>query len=237
MAGIAQHIDHTILSADATRAQIRQICQEALTHKFATVCVNSSHIQLAREVLGSPLRADASSHSGPVPIAVVGFPLGAASSESKAFEARTAVADGAHEIDMVIGVGLLRENTRDADELIVDDIKAVVKASKPAIVKVIIETSLLQGENEIRRACKLSIAGGAAFVKTSTGFGGGGAKVEHVRIMHEEVASQGLQVKASGGIRTTEDARGMLAAGASRLGCSASVAIVTGAEQGAQGGY
>ncbi len=211
---IAPFIDHTLLNPDATREQVEKLCEEARRYGFATVCLNSSYIPLAaRQLAGSSV----------APIAVVGFPLGAAVTASKAFEAREAVRAGAREIDMVINIGALK--SRDY-RLVFDDIAAVVKASAPAPVKVILETSKLNDDEKIV-ACSLAKAAGAAFVKTSTGFGGGGATAEDVALMRRIVGDD-MGVKASGGVRTAEDARKMLAAGASRIGASASVAIVTG---------
>ena len=211
---IAPFIDHTLLNPDATREQVQKLCEEARRYGFATVCVNSSNIPLAARLLAG---------SSVVPIAVVGFPLGAAVTASKAFEAREAVRSGAREIDMVINIGALK--SRDY-RLVSDDIAAVVRASGPAPVKVILETSKLTDDEKIV-GCALSKAAGAAFVKTSTGFGGGGATAEDVALMRRIVGDD-MGVKASGGVRTTEDAQKMLAAGASRIGASASIAIVTG---------
>ncbi len=212
--GLARSIDHTLLSPTATRAEIVKVCQEAAEHSFASVCVNSTWIGLVAQLLrGTPV----------MPICVVGFPLGAASTESKAFETRQAIADGAHEIDMVINIGWLKGHDHDA---VFDDIRAVVEAAQGRPVKVILETTMLERDEKIA-GCVLSRAAGAAFVKTSTGFGGGGATVEDVALMRAVVGPD-IGVKASGGVRTADDARKMLAAGANRLGASASVAIVTG---------
>jgi len=212
---LAAMIDHTLLKPDATKEQLIKVCEEARQYNFATVCVNSANIPLvARQLKGSPVK----------PIAVVGFPLGAASSQSKAFEAREAVRAGAQEIDMVINIGALKSKDY---HLVYDDIKAVVEVSRPHKVKVIIETSQLNDEEKIT-ACILAKTAGAAFVKTSTGFGGGGATVEDIALMRRVVGSD-MEVKASGGIRTHEDAEKMIKAGANRIGASASVAIVTGA--------
>lgn len=211
---LAAMIDHTLLKPDATKEQLIKVCEEAKQYNFATVCVNSANIPLvARQLKGSLVK----------PIAVVGFPLGAASSQSKAFEAREAVRAGALEIDMVINIGALK--SRDY-RLVYDDIKTVVEASRPHKVKVIIETAQLNDEEKIA-ACTLAKTAGAAFVKTSTGFGGGGATVEDIALMRRVVGND-MEVKASGGIRTREDAEKMIQAGANRIGASASVAIVTG---------
>lgn len=211
---LASMIDHTLLKPEATREELQKVCDEARKWHFATVCVNASNI---------PLVAKALAGSGVKPIAVVGFPLGAMTGTAKAFEAREAVRNGAREIDMVVNIGAMK--SRDYGTVL-DDICRVVTASKPYPVKVILETAgLTQDEKVI--GCALSKAAGAAFVKTSTGFGPGGATVEDVQLMRRIVGEE-LGVKASGGVRTTEDAQRMMAAGADRIGASASVAIVTG---------
>lgn len=217
-AELARYIDHTLLRADATPADIEKLCREAREHGFASVCVNSAHVALAARLLEGAVTR---------PIAVVGFPLGAAASSAKAFEAAEAVRMGAAEIDMVVAIGALKARDFRA---VLDDIVAVVRASAPAPVKVILETSQLSEEEKIA-ACVLSKAAGAAFVKTSTGFGGGGATVEDIELMRRIVGSD-LGVKASGGVRSADDARRLLAAGANRLGASASVAIVSGGRSG-----
>ncbi len=213
-ADLAQYIDHTLLKPEATREDVLRVAEEARTHGFATVCVNSWHVATVAKVLEG---------SRTLPIAVVGFPLGAALSSAKAFEAREAIAAGAREIDMVLNVGALK--SRDY-ALVHQDIAAVVEASRPHPVKVILETSLLTQEEKLL-ACALAKAGGAAFVKTSTGFGSAGATAEDVALMRRVVGEE-VGVKASGGIRSSEDALKMLQAGANRLGASASVAIVSG---------
>ncbi len=211
---IAGMIDHTLLKPEATREQLEKLCNEAIQYGFATVCVNSANIPfVARLLRGTAVK----------PIAVVGFPLGASLSSAKAFEAREAIRNGALEIDMVINVGALK--SRDY-VTVVEDIKRVVEASRPYKVKVIIETGLLTDEEKVI-ACTLAKAAGAHFVKTSTGFGPGGATVEDVRLMRR-VVGKDMEVKASGGIRTKEDAEAMRKAGADRIGASASVAIATG---------
>lgn len=220
---LASRIDHTLLKPDATREELLKVCREAKEFGFATVCVNSANIPLvARQLRGSSV----------LPIAVVGFPLGAASSQAKAFEAGEAIRAGAREIDMVVNIGALK--SRDY-KLVLDDIAAVVKASRPHKVKVIIETGRLDDEEKIV-ACTLAKAAGAAFVKTSTGFGGGGATVEDIALMRRIVGSD-MEVKASGGIRTQEDAQKMIQAGADRIGASAGIAIVTGKSGGKKGNY
>jgi deoxyribose-phosphate aldolase len=209
-------IDHTVLKPEATPDDIRKACREAREHNFATVCVNGGYVALAAEALkGSNVK----------PIAVVGFPLGAGTSAAKAFEAKDAVSHGAQEIDMVINVGALRSGDT---TLVGSDIKTVVDAVKPVPVKVILETALLTHDEKVT-ACKLAKKAGAAFVKTSTGFGPSGATVEDIELMRETVGPE-MGVKASGGVRSYDYAQQMIAAGASRLGTSASVAIVTGAE-------
>lgn len=211
---LASMIDHTLLKADATREDLEKVCDEARKWHFATVCVNATNIPLVAKLLAG---------SGVKPIAVVGFPLGAMTGTAKAFEAREAVRNGAREIDMVINIGALK--SRDY-ATVLDDICRVVAASRPWPVKVILETAgLTQDEKVI--GCALSKAAGAAFVKTSTGFGPGGATVEDIQLMRRIVGDE-LGVKASGGVRTTDDAQKMMAAGADRIGASASIAIVTG---------
>jgi deoxyribose-phosphate aldolase len=210
----ASMIDHTLLKPEATEAEVRKVCEEARKHKFATVCLNSSWIPLASRLLAG---------SGVKPIAVVGFPLGAATTAAKAFESREAVRSGAGEIDMVINVGALK--SKDYAHVL-RDIEAVVEASRPAPVKVILETGGLNDEEKVA-ACALSKAAGAAFVKTSTGFGPGGATVKDIELMRRVVGAD-MGVKASGGIRSREDFDKMVAAGADRIGASASVAIVQG---------
>lgn len=210
---LAAHIDHTLLKPDATAEEIFRICTEARKYSFATVCVNSNNIPKVAELLkGSTVK----------PIAVVGFPLGAGSTASKAFEAREAIKAGAQEIDMVVNIGALKNKDY---AFVLEDIKKVVEASQPYPVKVILETSNLNNEEKII-ACALSKSAGAAFVKTSTGFGSGGATAEDVALMRR-VVGDAMGVKASGGIRTFEDAAKMIEAGANRIGASASVAIVT----------
>ncbi|ALA17735.1 MULTISPECIES: deoxyribose-phosphate aldolase [unclassified Chelatococcus] len=213
-AELARTIDHTILRADATRADVAAVCREAREHGFFSVCVNPVHVpDVAAALAGSDVAT----------CAVVGFPLGATPSLLKASEARWVVAAGAREVDMVIDVGALKEG-REGD--VSADIAAVREACGPALLKVIIETCLLSdAEKEV--ACRLAVAAGADFVKTSTGFGKAGATVEDVALMRRIVGPD-IGVKASGGVRTREDALRMLAAGASRIGASASVAIVTG---------
>jgi deoxyribose-phosphate aldolase len=211
---VARSIDHTLLRPEATAADIRQVCQEALKYNFASVCVNPYWTSLvAQELTGSAVKV----------CCVVGFPLGAHATAIKVAETEKAVAEGAREIDMVINVGELRGGNHEA---VRRDIQAVVEAAHKggAIVKVILETALLDDEQKIA-ASKMAKAAGAEFVKTSTGFGPGGATVHDVALMRQAVGPE-MGVKASGGIRTLEDLRNMLAAGATRIGASASVKIV-----------
>lgn len=220
-AEMARYIDHTLLKPDAERDEIEALCRDARQHGFFSVCVNSANVRLASSFLGN----------GRTKVcAVVGFPLGAGTPASKAFEAREAVRCGAEEIDMVLNIGALR--SRDYT-LVTEDISRVVKAVPGKIVKVILETGMLTDHEKII-ACALSKVANAAFVKTSTGFGPGGATVEDVALMRAVVGPD-MGVKASGGVRDYETAVNMLRAGANRLGCSSSVAIVTGGK--GSGGY
>ena len=211
---LAQLIDHTLLRPEATDEQLRKVCGEARQHGFKTVCVNSCNVRLVDQEL---------SGSSVLPIAVVGFPLGAQNPDAKAYETRQAIRDGAREIDMVINIGALK-STRYAEVL--EDIAAVVQAAAPAPVKVILETSQLSEEEKVI-ACALSKAAGAAFVKTSTGFDKAGATVEDITLMRRIVGPE-LGVKASGGVRSKADVEAMVRAGATRVGASSSVTIVTG---------
>jgi deoxyribose-phosphate aldolase len=212
--GIAAMIDHTVLKADATRADVEKVCREARQYGFASVCVNPYWVPLvAKELAGSPVKV----------CTVVGFPLGATSTESKMAETEAAIRVGAQEIDMVINVGALRSGDHEA---VKQDIQGVVDVAHRhgAIVKVILETALLD-DNQKAVACTLSKMAGADFVKTSTGFSTHGATAHDVALMRMVVGPE-IGVKASGGIRTLEDLRTMAAAGASRIGASASVKIV-----------
>jgi len=211
---LAQLIDHTLLRPEATDDQLRKVCAEARQHGFKTVCVNSCNVRLVAQQL---------SGSSVLPIAVVGFPLGAQNPDAKAYETRQAIRDGAKEIDMVINIGALK-STRYAEVL--EDIRAVVEAAAPAPVKVILETSQLSEEEKVI-SCALSKAAGAAFVKTSTGFDKAGATVEDITLMRRIVGPE-LGVKASGGVRNKADVEAMVRAGATRVGASSSVTIVTG---------
>jgi len=209
---LANMIDHTILKPDASISAVNKICKEALEHRFASVCVNPVHVERCVDLLGDK-----------VPVCtVIGFPLGANHSEIKAHEAKLAVEQGAQEIDMVLNVGLMK--TANFQEVYAD-IKAVRLGGEDGLLKVILETCLLSQE-EIIIACLLCREAGADYVKTSTGFSSGGATAEDISLMRF-VVGEDLGVKASGGIRTREDALTMVRAGASRLGASAGVSIVS----------
>ncbi|WP_119310035.1 deoxyribose-phosphate aldolase [Cohaesibacter haloalkalitolerans] len=211
---LAGYIDHTILSPQATPGEVEKICREAIEFGFCSVCVNPINVpQVASLLKGSAV----------LTCSVIGFPLGAIPTSLKCEEARWVVSEGAQEVDMVIPVGQLKAG--DAD-YVRSDIAAVKKACGDAKLKVIIETCLLSDE-EKKLACKLSKEAGADFVKTSTGFMGGGATAEDVALMRAEVGPD-MGVKASGGVRTRDDALRMIDAGASRLGASASIAIISG---------
>jgi deoxyribose-phosphate aldolase len=212
---VAAMIDHTLLKADAKKEQIEVLCQEAKEFKFASVCVNPTWVSLASELLKG---------SGVKVCTVIGFPLGATTSETKAFETKNAIDNGAEEVDMVVNIGALKDGN---NELVESDIRAVVEAaSGRALTKVIIETSLLTDEEKVR-ACELAVKAGADFVKTSTGFSTGGATVGDIALMRATVGPD-IGVKASGGVRSAEDARQMIDAGATRIGASSGVAIVKG---------
>jgi len=211
MNNLASYIDHTLLKPIATKADILKLCEEAKHYHFASVCVNPCWVSLCAESLKG---------TGVKVCTVIGFPLGANTSEIKAAEAALAIKQGADEVDMVINIGALKEGNTD---YVYQDILAVRKASEGKILKVIIETSYLTDE-EKKTACKLSAKAGADFVKTSTGFSNAGATAEDVKLMKE---ASGIKVKASGGVRTKEDALKMIEAGASRLGASAGIKIVS----------
>lgn len=219
---VAKLIDHTLLKPAATAADIVKLAEEAKQYGFASVCVNPDWVALAAKTLqGSDVKV----------CTVIGFPLGATTTAVKVFETENAIANGAGEVDMVIAVGRLKAGE---DEAVAADIRAVVAAAKgKALVKVIIETCLLT-EAEKERACRLAVAAGADYVKTSTGFSTGGATAEDVALMRRVVGDQ-IGVKASGGVRDANDVAAMLAAGASRIGASSGVAIVSG--QAGQSGY
>lgn len=210
---IAGYIDHTLLKPEATEEQVKQVCKEAREYHFASVCVNSCHTELVhKELEGSGVRT----------CVVAGFPLGASMSGVKAFEAMKSVELGAQEIDMVMNIGALKEGSFD---LVEKDIRTVSEiVGEGAVLKVIIETCLLT-EEEKKKACELAVRAGAHYVKTSTGFSSGGATVEDVRLMRSSVEGR-AKVKASGGIRSLEQALAMIHAGADRIGTSSGVTIV-----------
>ncbi len=215
---INKYIDHTLLKADATKDQIKKLCEEAKEYNFASVCVNSCWVNYCKDLLKDT----------DVNVAtVIGFPLGAMDSVSKAYETKEALANGADEFDMVINVGQLKSGNID---YVTSDIASVVNAAGGKVVKVIIETCLLSDAEKVA-ACNCAIAAKADFVKTSTGFSTGGATAEDVKLMSDTVKASGLKVKASGGIRSYEDALKMIEAGADRLGCSAGIKIMEGAKE------
>ena len=214
MSELARYIDHTLLKPEATRAQIEQLCAEAAEHQFASVCVNGSRVELAYSLLED---------SDVQVCTVVGFPLGAMDADAKRYETEAAVDAGANEIDMVMNVGRFKDGEHD---YIVREIRDVAEAADDRVVKVILETCLLTND-QIEQACKLVVQAQAHFVKTSTGFGIAGATLEHVRLMRETVG-QFSGVKAAGGVRNAEDAHAMIQAGATRIGTSNGIAIVSG---------
>jgi len=211
---LASYIDHTLLKPAATAQELDDFCSQAVRFGFYGVCVNPSLISLVSSILKD---------EAPEPVSVVGFPLGATLPEVKAYETRDVVQRGAQEIDMVMNLGAFKAGDT---ALVLKDIQAVVRAAEGFPVKVILETALLS-DDEIVKACILSVDAGASFVKTSTGFGPGGATVEAVKLMRQTVGP-GIGVKASGGISTYKDTLAMIEAGASRIGASASVAIISG---------
>ncbi|KMK93860.1 deoxyribose-phosphate aldolase [Rossellomorea marisflavi] len=212
---IANMIDHTLLKPESTKEQVEILCQEAKEYTFASVCVNPTWVAYAHELLeGTQVKV----------CTVIGFPLGASTPEVKAFETKDAIANGATEVDMVINIGALKSGD---DALVKRDMEAVVAASKgKALSKVIIETCLLTDEEKVK-ACKLAVEAGADYVKTSTGFSTGGATVADITLMRETVGPD-IGVKASGGVRSLEDAQNMIEAGATRLGASSGVKIMQG---------
>lgn len=224
---IAQIMDHTLLKATATEEEIKQICREAIEYNFKTVCVPPCYVPVASHLL---------EETGVGITTVVGFPLGNETSATKAFQAKEAILNGASDIDMVINVGALKDEKYDYVQF---DIEEVVKVSKATdahtIVKVILETCYLTDE-EIKIACQLAVKAGADFVKTSTGFGTGGATTHHVALMKEAVGDK-AQVKASGGISNRVTAEAMVQSGATRLGVSKSIAIVEGQDVSSDGNY
>lgn len=218
---INKYIDHTLLKADSVKSQFDQLLDEAKAYDFASVCVNPSWVAYAAEALKD---------SDVKVCTVVGFPLGATTSATKAFETKDAIEKGADEIDMVINIGLLKQGDYQAVE---DDVRAVVEASGDHLVKVIIETALLTDDEKVK-ACQLAVKAGADFVKTSTGFSTGGATVSDVKLMRQTVGPD-VGVKAAGGARSLEDALAFIEAGATRIGTSAGVTIMKG--ETANGGY
>lgn len=213
-AALARYIDHTLLKADATARDIEKLCEEARQHNFFSVCVNGSGVELARSLV----------EDTPVKVAcVVGFPLGAMEADVKRFETEAAIDSGAQEIDMVINIGRLKDKD---DKYVLREIRDVVEAADERVVKVIIETALLNREEKVR-ACQLILESGAHFVKTSTGFSTAGATVDDVTLLRETVGPS-FGVKASGGIRDTAAAHAMIEAGATRLGTSSGIAIIKG---------
>ncbi|WEG11033.1 deoxyribose-phosphate aldolase [Pullulanibacillus sp. KACC 23026] len=216
MENLAGLIDHTLLKADATKADVLKLLEEAQTYKFASVCLNPTWVKTAAEFLKDTPEVKVCT--------VIGFPLGATTSEVKAFETKNAIENGANEVDMVINIGALKDGQYD---LVEEDIRAVVKAAEgKALTKVIIETCLLTDEEKVK-ACQLAVKAGANFVKTSTGFSTGGATVEDVKLMRKTVGPE-IGVKASGGVRSLADAEAVVNAGANRIGASSGVKIMNG---------
>ncbi len=213
---IAGMIDHTLLKPDATPLQVEQLCKEARENKFCAVCVNPIHVALVSQQLNG---------SGVRTCSVIGFPLGATTTEQKVFEARSVIEAGAEEVDMVFNNGAFKSGD---DEAVRADVAAVAEAchAAGAILKVILETGLLSDDEKLR-ACKLCVEAKADFVKTSTGFGFGGATVEDIALMSGAVKEDGLGVKASGGVRDYAAACAMIEAGATRIGTSSGIAIVS----------
>ena len=215
MENLNKYIEHTLLKQDATHEDLIKLFEEAKEHKFLGVCINPAYVKLAKEHLkGTGIKV----------VTVIGFPLGANLPSVKAYEAACAVEDGADEIDMVINVSAIKDKNYD---YVINDIQTVKESCGFSLLKIILETDLLNPD-EIKKACELCVQAGADFVKTSTGFvkNGVGAKVEDVKLMYETVSPHGLKVKASGGIRDKETAIKLIEAGASRLGTSSGVKIV-----------
>ncbi|GAB3827474.1 deoxyribose-phosphate aldolase [Pontibacter rugosus] len=213
---VAPYIDHTILKPDATEEQVKQLCEEASKYSFAAVCVPPCYVTLAKQYLGENSNINIAT--------VVGFPLGYQHAKVKFLETHQAIADGANEIDVVINISALKSGKYDAVENELSDLAKFCHL-KDAELKVIIETALLT-EDEIVKACELCVNAGADYVKTSTGFASQGATVAHVQLMRR-VLPENMKIKAAGGIRTFEDAAALIKAGADRLGCSASIQIVS----------
>jgi len=221
MKDLSKYIDHTLLAQNASKNQIKKLCKEANEYNFCSVCINSSYVKDASEFLaGCDVKI----------CSVVGFPLGAMSTKAKAYEAQIAIEDGADEIDMVINVGCLKSKEYDK---VKNDIALLNSICKDVILKVILETALLD-EDEIRIVCEMSKEIGVDFVKTSTGFSARGASLEDIKIM-KDVVGESIEIKASGGIRDYERAMSMIEAGATRLGVSAGIAIVSGAKSQGEG--
>ena len=213
MIDLKNMIDHTLLKPEATKEQVQTLCNEAKEYGFKSVCINPTWVKIASDILGN---------SETVVCTVVGFPLGANTTQTKVFETKQAIKDGASEIDMVLNIGLLKSGEYD---LVQKDIENVVEECKDkALVKVIIETALLSKDEKIR-ACELAKLANADFVKTSTGFSTGGATVEDIKLMRVTVGPE-MGVKASGGVRTHEDAMNMIEAGATRIGASNGIALL-----------
>ncbi|MFV5901431.1 deoxyribose-phosphate aldolase [Staphylococcus gallinarum] len=212
----AKYIDHTLLKPEATKDQIDKLISEAKEYNFKSICINPTHVQYATEQL---------TDSDVLVCTVIGFPLGATTTETKIFETEDVIKKGASEVDMVINIGALKDGNYD---LVQKDIEGVVGAANGKTVKVIIETCLLTDEEKVK-ASELSKAAGADFVKTSTGFAGGGATPEDVKLMKDTVGDA-LEVKASGGVRNLEDFNKMIEAGATRIGASAGIQIIQGLE-------
>jgi deoxyribose-phosphate aldolase len=222
-ADLAAYIDHTLLKPDATAAQIENLCAEARVHRFFSVCVNGARVVQARSLL----------EETDVKVAcVVGFPLGAMASDAKRYETETAIDEGAHEIDLVLNIGKLKDGD---DKFVLRELLDVVEAADERTVKVILETCLLTKEEKIR-ACHLVVESGAQFVKTSTGFSSGGATLEDVQLLRATVGPK-FGVKASGGVRDAKTALAMIAAGATRLGTSSGIAIIKGLADAQAEGY
>jgi deoxyribose-phosphate aldolase len=219
----ASLIDHTLLKADVTTEQIEKLCHEALEHGFFSVCIAPCHIPVAEKILKNKKTKICS---------VIGFPLGNQTSATKTFEARNAIELGADEIDMVINISAIKSKKLD---LVFQEIETIKQVCGSKVLKVILETCYLNND-EILSACMIAKAAGADFVKTSTGFGTDGATVEHIELMRKVVGAD-MGVKASGGIRSKEDAEKMLRAGASRLGCSAGLKIVGATKTAPEGNY
>jgi len=210
----SKYIDHTLLKANATQEELLKLCDEAVVFSFASVCVNPFWVPLCKEALKD---------SSVKVCTVIGFPLGATSTESKALETQVALAQGAQEFDMVINIGALKDKQ---DEVVLNDIKAVVKAAHGNVVKVIIETCLLTEEEKIR-ACELCVLAKAHFVKTSTGFSTAGATIEDVQLMKKAINGH-CKIKAAGGVKSSDDLQKMIEAGADRIGTSSGVKLIQG---------